>query len=158
MTNIVSEKNAARDGNGKYIDTKQMASLGMVDKEPIYIVDDKEVSEKDLISISANDIKGLNVYKSSDGKRVFEFDTKNNVSTYVTVRGLVKDTAGNTLPKAKINVKGGAVKGTVTDEEGYFVLRVPKNGILQVSYKGMATSTLNASSQLMVTMKKEESR
>ncbi len=57
-----------------------------------------------------------------------------------TVKGVVKDETGETLPGVAIAVKGTAL-GTVTDLDGQYSIQVPKGSVLSFSYMGYETIT-----------------
>lgn len=60
----------------------------------------------------------------------------------VLVRGTVIDQAGETVPGANIQIKGGA-QGTITDLDGKFSLSAPnKKSVIVVSFIGYATQEL----------------
>ena len=57
----------------------------------------------------------------------------------ITVRGKVKEKAGNPIPGATVVVKGTA-QGTVTDQDGNYTLNnVNSNALLDYSFVGMKT-------------------
>lgn len=61
-----------------------------------------------------------------------------------TVTGVVVDNLGDPVIGATIVVRGDAGKGTVTDIDGRFTLsNVPENAVLEISYVGMKTQTVN---------------
>lgn len=57
-----------------------------------------------------------------------------------TVKGVVKDDMGDTLPGANILVKG-TTRGVTTDIDGTFSIEVSDSDILEISYLGMETQT-----------------
>jgi len=60
-----------------------------------------------------------------------------------TVTGVVKDETGETLPGASLIIKGTS-KGTVTDANGKFILKVtnPSTDILKISYIGLSSKEI----------------
>ena len=56
----------------------------------------------------------------------------------LSVSGVVYDDLGETLPSASVRVKG-TDKGTVTDMDGKFTVRVPMDATLEISFMGYAT-------------------
>lgn len=60
----------------------------------------------------------------------------------LSVSGVVYDDLGETLPSASVRVKG-TDKGTVTDMDGKFTVRVPMNATLEISFMGYATKSCN---------------
>lgn len=73
------------------------------------------------------------------------------------VSGTVKDTDGNPLPGAGVLIKGTA-EGTVTDIDGKWSLRVPKNAVLEFSCLGFETAVARADSGNGDIILKEDSR
>jgi hypothetical protein len=55
--------------------------------------------------------------------------------TMINVRGTITDIAGEPIIGANILIQGTS-NGTVTDYDGNFVIQVPSNGVLEVSYIG----------------------
>lgn len=57
----------------------------------------------------------------------------------ITVKGAVRDAAGETLPGASILEKGSTTNGTVADASGMYQIQVKSNSVLVVSYIGFQT-------------------
>lgn len=55
------------------------------------------------------------------------------------LKGHVTDISGVTLPGVTVNVKSNPTLGTLTDENGYYSIRINKNDILVFSYLGFET-------------------
>lgn len=55
----------------------------------------------------------------------------------IKVTGSVIDSKGETIIGANVTLKGNSSIGTITDIDGNFVLSVPKNSVLVISYIGM---------------------
>ncbi len=55
------------------------------------------------------------------------------------VKGIIKDKAGLTMPGVNIVEKGNPTNGTISDMDGNFILSVPSNGVLVVSFIGYVT-------------------
>ena len=70
------------------------------------------------------------------------------------VRGVVVDEAGEPVIGATIQIKGTS-QGTVTDFDGNFALSAPANTQLVVSYVGMNTQEVAASSNMRIVMKSD---
>ncbi|NLX82152.1 MAG: SusC/RagA family TonB-linked outer membrane protein, partial [Proteiniphilum sp.] len=63
-----------------------------------------------------------------------------------TITGTVADNAGEAIIGATIVVQGDASRGTVTDIDGKFSLsNIPNDAIIEVSYVGMKSQTINTS-------------
>lgn len=69
----------------------------------------------------------------------------------IAVKGHVKDTTGEPVIGANVLVKG-TTNGTITDFDGYFMLNVPKDAILSVSFVGYKSAEVKAASTVMVTL------
>lgn len=69
----------------------------------------------------------------------------------IAVKGHVKDTTGEPVIGANILVKG-TTNGTITDFDGNFMLNVPKDAILSVSFVGYKSAEVKAASTVMVTL------
>lgn len=68
----------------------------------------------------------------------------------ITVKGVVKDGTGETVIGGSVVVKGTS-NGTVTDIDGNYTLsNVPANGILEFSYIGMKTQTINVNGKTVI--------
>lgn len=69
----------------------------------------------------------------------------------IAVKGHVKDTTGEPVIGANVLVKG-TTNGTITDFDGNFMLNVPKDAILSVSFIGYKSAEVKAASTVMVTL------
>ena len=69
----------------------------------------------------------------------------------IAVKGHVKDTTGESVIGANVLVKG-TTNGTITDFDGNFMLNVPKDAILSVSFVGYKSAEVKAASTVMVTL------
>lgn len=69
----------------------------------------------------------------------------------IAVKGHVKDTTGEPVIGANVQVKG-TTNGTITDFDGNFMLNVPKDAILSVSFVGYKSAEVKAASTVMVTL------
>ncbi|MBQ3634950.1 MAG: TonB-dependent receptor [Bacteroidales bacterium] len=63
-----------------------------------------------------------------------------------TVTGQVFDNVGSPIPGAAVMVKGTTV-GTVTDMDGKFSIEAPSDGVLEVSFIGYTTETMEINGQ-----------
>ena len=68
----------------------------------------------------------------------------------VTVKGTVKDKAGETVIGASVVQKGNTGNGTITDIDGNYSLNVPSNSTLIFSYVGMTTQEVPVNGQTVV--------
>ncbi|EEO56745.1 TonB-linked outer membrane protein, SusC/RagA family [Bacteroides sp. 2_2_4] len=69
----------------------------------------------------------------------------------IAVKGHVKDTTGEPVIGANVLVKG-TTNGTITDFDGNFMLNVPKDAILSISFVGYKSAEVKAASTVMVTL------
>ena len=69
----------------------------------------------------------------------------------IAVKGHVKDTTAEPVIGANVLVKG-TTNGTITDFDGNFMLNVPKDAILSVSFVGYKSAEVKAASTVMVTL------
>ena len=69
----------------------------------------------------------------------------------IAVKGHVKDTTGEPVIGANVLVKG-TTNGPITDFDGNFMLNVPKDAILSVSFVGYKSAEVKAASTVMVTL------
>jgi TonB-linked SusC/RagA family outer membrane protein len=63
----------------------------------------------------------------------------------VTITGSVKDSKGNNLPGVSISVEGNPKQGTVTDNNGNFVLTVRDGAVIRISSIGFLSQTFTVS-------------
>ncbi|MCF1192188.1 TonB-dependent receptor [Mangrovimonas sp. AS39] len=76
----------------------------------------------------------------------------------ITVSGTVTDASdGMPVPGASVILRGDQTKGTSTDFDGNFVLEVPSNAVLQVSYIGYSTLDVEVNGQTTLTIQIEAS-
>lgn len=84
-----------------------------------------------------------------------ELNTKELQQEKKKVEGVVVDTNGDPLIGAAVK-ELGTTNGTVTDLEGGFTLSVRENAILEVSYVGYATQTIDVSNSVSVKVQMSE--
>ena len=74
----------------------------------------------------------------------------------ITVKGHVKDDTGEPVIGASV-LESKTVNGTITDIDGNFVLTVPSNSVLTISFIGYATQevTVNGKTSLTVVLKED---
>ena len=73
------------------------------------------------------------------------------------VKGIVKDSSGDPIIGANVLVKGTSI-GTITDMDGNFILDVPSDCTLQISYIGFNTQEIKVTNQtndLTVSLKED---
>ncbi len=74
-----------------------------------------------------------------------------NVAAQIVVKGTVKDSQGEPLPGASVQVKGSTV-GTITNIEGNFNINAKSRDILVVSFIGMRTEEVKVGGQSFITI------
>ncbi|NLN99947.1 MAG: SusC/RagA family TonB-linked outer membrane protein [Bacteroidales bacterium] len=72
----------------------------------------------------------------------------------ITVRGRVLDTGGRPVIGAAVLMPGTTI-GTATDEEGNFMLSVPRGTTLEISSIGYETVTLTATATMNITLRED---
>ncbi len=70
----------------------------------------------------------------------------------VTVKGHIKDAAGEPMMGANVVEKANPENGTIADLDGNFTLTVPQGAIIQISFIGYKTVDVAAAPQLNITM------
>src|SRR5574344_1806027 len=70
----------------------------------------------------------------------------------ITVKGQVKDTAGEPIIGANVVPVGNAKNGTITDFNGNFSVKTPKDGMLTISFVGYKSVTVNAVNGMSVVL------
>ena len=71
----------------------------------------------------------------------------------MTITGTIRDTAGNLLRGANITVRGNSRIGTVSDDNGRFILDVPQNAIIEFSSISYETLSIPAKASMTVVMR-----
>ena len=69
---------------------------------------------------------------------------KSAIATQMQVSGTVTSEAGETLPGVSVTIEGEN-KGTSTDANGRYLISVPEDAVLQFSYLGFVTQSVNVS-------------
>src|SRR5574344_160453 len=70
----------------------------------------------------------------------------------ITVKGQVKDTAGEPIIGANVVPVGNAKNGTITDFNGNFSVKTPKDGMLTISFVGYKSVTVKAVNGMSVVL------
>lgn len=91
-----------------------------------------------------------------DSNRKVELATTHMISQNVEIAGRVLDAKGEPVIGATIMEKG-TNNGTITDFDGNFILNVSENSMIEISYIGYQTQTIQAVSgkELAVTLKED---
>lgn len=74
----------------------------------------------------------------------------------IDVRGIVSDKNGNPLPGVSVMVKGSKDKGTATDFDGNYSLKVNPNATLIFSFVGFHTEEISIKNRKIINVKLEE--
>lgn len=151
----------------------------------LIIIDGKEISETDLESVDASTIASMSVLKGKSaiatygekgkngvivlttgpkkdhstalgGKKVDGNRTSdsNGVAEMMVIEGDVKDASGNPVVGAVVMVNGKTM-GTVTDTNGLFKLKAPKDAEIKASYIGMKSALKTASAKMAFKLEQE---
>ena len=78
-----------------------------------------------------------------------------NADKKKSIEGIVTDTNDEPVIGANIVIKGSS-KGTITDVDGKFVLEVPENAVLQVSYIGYEAQELKIGDKTVLNIRLQE--
>ena len=78
-----------------------------------------------------------------------------NADKKKSIEGVVTDTNDEPVIGANIVIKGSS-KGTITDVDGKFVLEVPENAVLQVSYIGYEAQELKIGDKTVLNIRLQE--
>jgi len=83
---------------------------------------------------------------------------ENNIYMDITIKGIVTEENGDTLPGATVKVEGSTI-GTVTDINGNYTINVPEGSILIFSFIGFETSrvSIDNKTEINVTLKQDMS-
>ncbi len=73
-----------------------------------------------------------------------ENDAMRIVQQTVEVKGVVYDATGMPVIGASVVEKGNPTNGVITDLDGNFTLKIPTNGVIEISYIGYATQEVQA--------------
>jgi len=113
------------------------------------------IEAKDLLvtDVLKQILKDTELTFSISNSGLITISNQEQATNELTVSGIVKDTTGIALPGVTVFIKG-TKKGTATDANGKFSLKVPDHAILVFSLIGFETVELPASGSLMmVTLK-----
>ncbi len=121
-------------------------------------IDVKNASIETLLN---NLFKSTNISYTIEGRRILliKKEQKSRANQSVgrkTISGFVKDTNDEPIIGANVLVKGTTL-GTITDINGRFILEIPANAELIVSYLGYVNQTLpvNGKSDLKIVLKED---
>lgn len=132
----------------------------------VYIAGD--VNTEQNVSVDADSLKEA-IEQILQGQQVtYEIQGKNIVIRKVErqqqatqqkrqISGTVKDVYGESVIGANVTVKGQLSVGTITDIDGQFVLEVPADAVLQVSFIGFTPQEVQVGNQheLDITLKED---
>ena len=98
--------------------------------------------------------ENTNIYYAMEGKNIMLISrTKEgqSVEQVNKVTGIVRDVNGEAIIGANIRAKGQSI-GTITDINGRFVINIPANAILQITYIGYTSQEVNVSNKKELTI------
>lgn len=122
----------------------------------VYITDDLDTGKK--VSVNATQIEDA-IKQILTGQQVsYEIQGKNiiikkipseqkSVQQKQAVSGTVNDANGDPIIGANVTMKGESSIGTVTDINGKFVLDIPSNAVLLISYIGFTPQEIEVANQ-----------
>lgn len=128
-----------------------------------------DVDTKKVVSVQATQLDEAIKQILSDQNVTYEIKEKNIIIKKIVaptveqskksrkVSGIVKDAAGEPIIGANVIVKGDEAHGVITDFDGNFMLDVPENGNLEISYIGYTTQILpvKGKSSFIVNLKED---
>jgi TonB-linked SusC/RagA family outer membrane protein len=80
-------------------------------------------------------------------KKIVDYKSQNiNQESKNKISGIIRDVSGAPIIGANVSIKGTSI-GTITDMNGKFILEIPNNGILLISYVGYAKQELSTKDQ-----------
>lgn len=133
-----------------------------------FFYDSKNTNLKQKVSLAANNTPVADAVRSMLKTTDLDFEitntqialfvkgkqsTKQSKAT-IDIKGSVVDAKGEPVIGATV-VQLGTTNGTMTDVEGKFILSAPADSKIQTSYLGYISQTVNASSNLSVTLKED---
>ena len=102
-----------------------------------------------------NNLKRTQVCRALLSVALLFFFSVGMFAQQLTVKGVVKDEAGEPIIGASVVVKG-TVNGAVTDFDGNFVLNnVAKDAAIEISFVGYETQAVKASPSLVIVLKED---
>lgn len=113
--------------------------------------------QMDLSDILNQVLTPLNIRYEISGKRIIlnKFVPEGSSDQARTISGTVTDEHNDPIIGANVMVKG-TTNGVITDIDGNFVLSVPENAVLQISYIGYTTQEVNIGGQTRIEIKLAE--
>ena len=130
----------------------------------LFVYNVNEVNLKRTVQVNAENkpvaevlnkmFEGTNIYYAMEGKNIMLMSRakeSQSIKQVNKVAGIVKDINGETIIGANITVKGQSI-GTITDINGRFVLDVPVNSTLIISFIGYITQEININDKTELTI------
>ena len=114
-------------------------SNGKVDKNRPFSLDVKDVTVEEALKTLLKDSPYDYVLEAN---RVVIIERKAQEVNLIDISGRVVDEKGNPIPGASVVVYG-TTQGVATDVDGRYTLRVRPDAILQISFVGYKTETVN---------------
>ena len=102
-----------------------------------------EARQESLDAILKKAFAGKQISYEVVGKQIILKISRNSKSSQSRkISGTVKDQNGESVIGANVSVKGTTI-GTITDIDGNFILEVPDNVVIQISYIGYITQEIS---------------
>lgn len=102
-----------------------------------------EARQESLDAILKKAFAGKQISYEVVGKQIILKISRNSQSSQSRkISGTVKDQNGESVIGANVSVKGTTI-GTITDIDGNFILEVPENVVIQISYIGYITQEIS---------------
>ena len=102
-----------------------------------------EARQESLDAILKKAFAGKQISYEVVGKQIILKISRNSQSSQSRkINGTVKDQNGESVIGANVSVKGTTI-GTITDIDGNFILEVPENVVIQISYIGYITQEIS---------------
>lgn len=117
-----------------------------------------EADNQGIETVMGQVVKQISVSYTIKGETqvvLAESNFQNPAITLKSVKGTVTDANGEPVIGANIVIKGTS-KGTITDIEGKFMLDIPENAVLQVSYIGYELQELKVGDKTVYDIRLQE--
>lgn len=125
------QKNYTLNVDFKNIDVKDVLNTALKKFQLSYIIDGKSIIIKETPVVKLPVTPAL-------------------IMADITITGSVKDAKGETLPGVSISVVGNSKQGTVTDNNGKFILDVKEGAAIKVSFVGFKSQTFTITSSTRI--------
>ncbi|MFC6098821.1 SusC/RagA family TonB-linked outer membrane protein [Olivibacter domesticus] len=132
----------------KFIYSKQVVDLNQVvsieaNQQPLQKIFDELLSAHNI------------TYNVIENRIVLAQNEKNAIPQDIDIKGTVTDGKGQAIPGVSVRLKN-STKGTVTNAEGNYVLKVTNTGELEFSYMGYVTQSITINGKNIVNVQLSE--